>query len=415
MLAGGCVFACFGLRFVCEFFAHQPWVGYVKAFAEAAIVGGLADWFAVTALFRHPLGIPIYHTRILPNNKGRIAKSLADFVVGNFLTRDVIGRELAKLDLSERVATYLSSHAGKLAARATEYLPHLLNSLDDEDICRFLHEQFTSRLRAMPVTPVLGKLVEVLTAGDKHIRLTDDLLGVLGRALHANEDVIIAMIRREIPVPDALSLPKLPVAIPLGAVKDRLAELISIELVKRIQRNLEEVSKDPEHLIRQRLREHISKIASDLRSSPEIIARGEEIKDEFLANPNVSDYAKRVWEDIKTSLLRDASDVGGEFRRRMEAAIHRAASQLSNDPPLREKLNTGLQAALVDIATDNAPKFGAIIEETIRCWDGDELARKLELEVGRDLQFVRLNGTLVGGLIGIVIHSLFNALSSANH
>ena len=410
LVATGCVAAAFALRIGVGFLADSTWIGYLCAFSEAAVVGGLADWFAVTALFRYPLGLPIPHTGILPKGKDRIATSLSNFVVANFLNCDVVERELLKIDLSVKGAGFLDSKADAIAARFAEYLPRLLHALDDADISRFLEMQFVGRLREVSVAPVAGRLIELITSGDKHERLVNDLLKLGGDSLLENRDVLTGLIRREIPLPDSLSVPGLPIALPLGAVKERLAILLAEEAMKRIQRTIDEVRVNPEHEIRARIRERITRIAMDLKESPKMLARGEEMKEEFLANPNVAAYASRIWSEIKAALIEDAKHSGGQIREHLASALRRMAAQVKSDGQLREKFNIGLRAAALDIIAGNTPQFARFIEETVARWDGEELSRKLELEVGRDLQFVRLNGTLVGGLIGAGLHFVMSLI-----
>ena len=230
------------------------------------------------------------------------------------------------------------------------------------------------------------------------------MLKVGGECLQENRDVLTGLIRKEIPVPDSFPFPRLPIALPLGAVKDRLASLIAEEAMKRIQRTIGEVRDNPEHEIRARIRERIARLAIDLKESPEMLARGEEIKEEFLANPNVAAYASRIWSEIKAALIEDAGHPRGQIRQHLASALRRMAAQVKSDGQVREKFNIGLRSAALDIIAGNAQQFARLIEETVVRWDGEELSQKLELEVGGDLQFVRLNGTLVGGLIGAGLH-----------
>lgn len=386
------------------FMPDAGWVQYLRAFSEAAVIGGLSDWFAVTALFRHPLGLPIPHTRILPRGKNRIARSLSHFVVSNFLSREVVERELAKMDLSATGAEWIEAKSEDLASWATKYLPSVLLALDDEDITRFLETQFTDRLRNIPIAPVAGKLIELLTSGDKHERIVDDLLALGGESMDENRDMLINLIRKEIPMPDSFAIPGIPIALPIGSMKDKLAGLIAEEGVKRILRTIAEVRGNPSHEIRTRIQERISRLAADLKESPEMQTRGEEIKLEFLANSNVASYASHIWAEIKTVIEEDTASADSQIRKQIANGLRRAAAQIRADEAIREKFNTGIRVTALHIICDNTPQVSRIIEETVARWDGAELAYKLELEVGRDLQFVRLNGTLVGGLLGVVLH-----------
>lgn len=410
LLATTCVAAAFILRILLAFFPDTLLLGYLRAMTEAAVVGGLADWFAVTALFHHPLGLPIPHTRILPRNKDRIAKSLSNFVVANFLCRQVIEREFAAIDLTANAANYLEARAELIATRITEYLPRILGALDDQDISRLIHEQLTSRLHAVPLSRLTGSFIELLTSGDKHERIVDDLLKVGETALNENRDVLISLIRREIPIPDSFQLPKLSIPVPLGLVKDKLAELIAQETMKRVLRTIGEVRADRDHEIRARIRVRIARLAIDLKESPRLRARGEEIKEEFLSNPNVTTYAAQIWAEIKAAILADALRPDSQIREQIANTLRRASEQVKSDGQLRDKLNAGFRSAAVEIICENSPQVTRMIQETVSRWDGAELASKLELEVGRDLQFVRLNGTLVGGLLGALLHLITTLL-----
>jgi uncharacterized membrane-anchored protein YjiN (DUF445 family) len=405
-VATGCVAAALAIRIGAAFLPDSTWVGYLRAFSDAAVVGGMADWFAVTALFRHPLGLKIPHTRILPRSKSRIGASLSDFVVSNFLSREVVERELLKIDLSAKGAEFLEARAEPIATRVTMYLPRFLEALNDEDISRFLQTQVTDRLRKVSLAPMAGRIVELLTSGDKHERIVDDLLGVAEGGLKENRDVFTEMIRKEIPVPDSLGLPGLPIAVPLGAVKDKLASKIADEAMKRILTTITEVRGRPDHEIRKRIRDRIARFAADLKESPDMLARGEEIRNEFLANPHVGNYAGQIWSELKVAIKEDTLSANSQIRSHLAAGLHRAAVQVKTDHAMREKFNMKIRSAALEIIESNAPQFGRMIEETIARWDGNELSRKLELEVGRDLQFVRINGTLVGGLLGLALHAL---------
>jgi len=410
-IATGCVGAAFAIRLGTAYMPDVTWVGYLRAFSEAAVVGGLADWFAVTALFRHPLGLPIPHTRILPRGKDRLAKSLSTFVVTNFLNRDVVERELLKVDLSAKAADYLETKSEVIAGKMTEYLPRVLDAMDDEDISRFLQAQFTQRIRKVNVTPIAGKMIDLLTSGDKHVQIVDDLLKIGSDALGENSDILAEMVQKEIPVPDSLNVPGIPIGVPLGKVKEKLSAMIAKESMKRILSTIEDVRQNPQHEIRKRIRGKIATLSEELKQSPEMIARGEEMKNEFLSNPNVSDYASDIWKEIKLAIQEDAQRPNSQIRQHLTNALKRIAHQVKDDEKMRHKFNNGIRSAGLDIIIGNAPQFAKIIEDTVSRWDGEELSNKLELEVGRDLQFVRLNGTLVGGLLGLLLHLLSSFLS----
>lgn len=409
-LATACVAVALLFRIACCWIPDSAWVGYLRAFAEAAVVGGLADWFAVTALFRHPLGLAIPHTRIIPRSKERIAKSLGEFIVGNFLSRTVVDREVGRLDLCTRGAEYLRANAEAVASRICSYLPAGIAVLDDDDISRFLEVQVVGRVRRMKLGPVVGRLIELLTADGRHEKVTDDILKLGEAGVRENRDVIVSLIRKEIPVPESFAIPNLPIALPLGGVKDRLAGLIAEEAVKRVLGTLAEMRDNPGHELRTRLRDRIARFASDLKTSPEMLASAEEFKEEFLANPHLGELASKVWLEVVATILDDLANPDGKIKAHLAGALLRAAEQVASDAPLRDKLNSAACRAASEIVSSNAGRFAGIIEDTVARWDGDELSVKIELEVGKDLQFVRLNGTLVGGMLGVVLHGLVSML-----
>lgn len=408
--ATAAVATAFTLLIVTYFLSDATWVRYLRAFAEAAVIGGLADWFAVTALFRHPLGLPIPHTRILPQSKDRIASTAASFVVTNFLNRDVLERELNAIDLSAKGSEMVIAKAEVLAARATESLPRILDALGDEDISRFLETQFAERMQGVSIAPIAGRIIELITSGDKHEKIVNDILGLGEKAVRDNEDVLTQLIRKEIPLHDSLPVLGMAIPLPVETVKDKLASMIAANAMKRIMKTLEEVRQNPEHEIRSRIRERIAKLAIELKESPEMRERGEEIKNDFLANSNVSAYAGQVWNEIKNAIRKDVTQPDSQILKHLETGLRRTAEQIKGDEALRDKLNSFIRSSALEVVTSNHPHIERMIRETVQRWDGKELADKLELELGRDLQFVRLNGTLVGGLLGVVLHFMVSFL-----
>jgi uncharacterized membrane-anchored protein YjiN (DUF445 family) len=275
------------------FEARVPGLGYLRAFAEAAMVGGLADWFAVTALFRYPLGIPIPHTAIIPARKDRIGRSLGRFVQQNFLSREVIGTKLAQADLGARVARWLADPAkARLVARQVAAgLSGAAEVLRDEDVRHFVERSLVGRARRVQVGPLVGRGLGLLTAGGRHQELLDEALRLAARAVAEHETFIRQRIAAEAPwwVP--------------GAVEDRIHD----KVVSALEHTLAEVSADPQHPLRARFDQAVTRFAERLRTSPDTIARAEALKEELLAHPAVREYAGSVWTDLKAALARYAA------------------------------------------------------------------------------------------------------------
>ncbi|MBL0172859.1 MAG: DUF445 domain-containing protein [Gemmatimonadaceae bacterium] len=370
-----------------------PWVGYVRAFAEAAMVGGIADWFAVTALFRHPLGIPIPHTAIVPARKDRIGTALGNFVQRNFLTREVVASKLAGMKLGERAATWLSQpeNSRRLARMVARGLHGAASVMRDDDVQQVVDRGIVSRLRTLQVSPLLARIFELFTAGGRHQALLDDALRLAARFLEENEDVIRERVKAESPwwVP--------------GAVEDKLGDRV----VSGVEKTLVAVAADPAHPLRQRYDEAVDRFVVSLRENPTVIARAEQIKLELLAHPAVGDFSRSVWDDLKTRLTgyaeRLADDVETEPDQ-VERWLSGLGQKVLADPDLAAKVN-GWVVELVTYAVEQArEEVAKLIATTVGAWDANATSRKIELQIGRDLQFIRINGTLVGGMVGVLLH-----------
>lgn len=370
------------------------WLGYLRAAAEASVVGGVADWFAVTALFRHPLGIPIPHTAIVPARKDRIGRALGNFVQQNFLDRTVVSYKLASLRLGDRAARWLSEPEN--ARSITRATAHMLTSaasvLKDEDVQSLLERTAGERLRSIQVAPLLGRALRLLTADGRHQELLDEALQLAVRATEANDSLIREKVQEQTPwwIP--------------GAVDRRISDRV----VTGIGRTLAEVSDDPEHPLRQRFDEAVKSFIERLQSSPETIAHAEAWKDEVLADAAMREFLGTIWADIKRKLkdyalrTEDAAFDGG----RLEAGIASLARSALEDPVLSEKLNGWIDQAVLAAVDVSRAEISQLISGTVSAWDPQETSRRIELQIGRDLQFVRINGTIVGGMVGLALYAL---------
>ena len=375
---------------------QYPWLGYVRATAEAAMVGAVADWFAVTALFRHPLGIPIPHTAIIPTRKERIGRSLGNFVQTNFLSPAVISARLRDADIARRIAAWLAdpAHGDAVGKHVTAVVGGVVEVLRDEEVQEMIEESLISRVRATQVAPLTGRLLAVVTAENRHQELFDSAIRVVQRGVEENRDLIRDRIGQETPwwVPSSVD------------------EQIYRRVAGGIEKTLEEVAADPSHPMRERFNEAVAEFVERLKSSPEMIARGEALKEDLLAHPRVREYSAGIWADIKAALLRNSADPESSFRRRVGQAATRFGASLQGDDELLDKVNGWVEQAVLYLVEQYRHEASALIESTVAAWDPEDTTRKIELQIGRDLQFIRINGTLVGGLVGLLIYIVSHAL-----
>ena len=375
----------------------HPWLGYVRATAEAGLVGGVADWFAITALFRHPLNLPIPHTAIIPQRKDRIGRSLGNFVQNNFLSPDVLGAKLRAAGLSRRAAEWLREpeHARTVVRQAAGALRSASAVVRDDDVHALLERSVIEPLKRRPIAPVLADGLALLTVNDRHQQLLDRLIQGLARLVAQNDDLIRQRIREESPwwVP--------------GFVDDRLHDRV----VEGIGRTLFEVSADPAHPLRRQLDELLVTWIEQLRESPEAIARAEQIKQQVLDHPTSEQLTESLWREVKKVLDRqvDAAEHGAPGG--LERGLTALAQAAMEDEALLAKLDDWMIGAVLRTVEQHRHEVGQLIAHTVSAWDPAETSRRIELQVGRDLQFVRINGTLVGGLVGLVLYSLSRLLA----
>jgi uncharacterized membrane-anchored protein YjiN (DUF445 family) len=373
---------------------QHAWLGYVRATAEASMVGGIADWFAITALFRHPLNIPIPHTAIIPSRKDRIGRSLGNFVQNNFLSPEVLGAKLRAAQISRRAAEWLSQpdNARNAAQHFGSILKSAGNVARDEDVHALLDRTVIDPLRQIPIAPVLAKGLALLTVDDRHQQLLDRVIQGLLRLVAENE----ALIREKIGEESPWWVPKM--------VDDRIHQ----KVLGGIERTLYEVGDDPDHQLRRQFDELLADWMVQLQSSPEVIARAEAIKQQVLDPETSGRLAASLWEELKQVLERqNLSEEGAP------GAVARGLSALAaaalEDEALLEKIDGWVIGAVLRVVEQHRPEVGHLIAQTVSSWDPEETSRRIELLVGRDLQFIRINGTLVGGLVGLLIHTATHA------
>jgi uncharacterized membrane-anchored protein YjiN (DUF445 family) len=367
------------------------WMGALRATAEASLVGGLADWFAVTALFKHPMGIPIPHTAIVPRRKDRVGRTLGQFVQKNFMSRPVVEAKLRSLRVGERLADWLSEPANaRLIARQTvSAVSSGVQHLDDASVEPLVDKTVSDRVRAVKVAPIVARLMEVLTEGDRHQDLLEDFIRGAARTVDQNREMIRDRIEKESP----WWLPE--------AVDDKIYR----KVLGSIERTLAEIEKDPEHPLRKRFDRSVHEFMERLDSSPEMHAKLERWKEELLATETVKRFSASLWADSKAAIVRYAERP--ESLREgsaVERGITTFATHVKNDPELLEKLNEAILDVAIYMVERYQDDVGEFIALTVASWDPEHTSKRVELAIGRDLQFIRINGTLVGGLAGLLLY-----------
>ena len=383
-----------GLYLVVRNFAgmHPAW-GYLLAFAEAAMVGGLADWFAVTALFRRPLGLPIPHTAIIPEKKDRIADTMAAFLQANFLTPAVVARRMKGTNVALAAGNFLAEPAGggesRIRAGATELFAEVLESLDPERLGGQVKAGLKNQLDKLEVSPLLGQMLGASIADKRHLPLLESALRWAGLTLEANEDLVRDMIHKRA---NAL--------LRFTGFDERLANSVLDGLYKIIA----ECIVDPNHPLRQKLEEGLEQLASDLASDPEMRGKVERIKHDLLDNPALGNWWEGVWERLRRSLIDTARNPDAALAGQLGGALSELGKALREDPALQKQVNRFSRRIMVGAATRYGSQIVQLVSETVKRWDARTVTDRIENAVGRDLQFIRVNGTLVGGLVGVTIH-----------
>ena len=369
---------------------RYPWLGYVRATAEASVVGGLADWFAVTALFRHPLGIPIPHTAIIGRQKDRIGRIIGNFVQHHFLARDAVSAKLRGMGLAHRAAEWLAQpeNAQRIAVQLASGVAKTLEALPDDKIRELIQQGAKDRIHATRVAPVLGKTLALVVAGDRHQELLNEAIRLAAQAVDANRELIRKRIKESSPwwVP--------------GVVDEKIYHRI----LSAIERLLQDVSNDPAHPLRASFDHKLRELVERLQHSPEAGARAEALKDEWLSDPAIEELSNWVWETTRRAVqgyaTRTEGDEPGPLARGVSAF---GRTLLTNQELLADIEAFGINV-LVDTIEKHRHEVADLIAQTVARWDPEETSRRLELAVGRDLQYVRINGTLVGGLVGLLIY-----------
>ncbi|MEL6946170.1 MAG: DUF445 family protein [Pseudomonadota bacterium] len=386
--------ACVAVLIVSKAFEEQyPFLAYVAAMAEAATIGGIADWYAVVALFRRPMGLPIPHTAIIPSNQHRIGDNLGRFIERNFLERQTIRTKLEDIDFAGEMADWLStrSKSQDLARFVAKLIPQLLDTVDQTGMRRFAAQRITRQLEKTEVAPIAARVLDSFVNDGRHQKLMNDLITALNKFL--NDERALETIRQKVhdELPSLFNF-------------FRADALILQRLVKAGSALLNDVKKDPNHELRDEFEQFLKDYVKRIKKSKRFAKRTEQIKSDLLARPEIADIAERLWESLKTYLTEDVARENSTSVRRMTAAFVDIGTNLQQETALRDEINREMVRILSSLIEQQKSGVAAFISEQVKKWDFNQLTLLIEANIGRDLQFIRFNGMAIGGLAGLVLH-----------
>lgn len=368
------------------------WIGYVRAFSEAAMVGALADWFAVTALFRHPLGLPIPHTNLIENSKQRLGDNLGSFVVSNFLSPQNIRPYIQKLKISNFVGEWLGKDKNQdiLIRNLSDIVLDILNKLDDTSVSQFISKKVSEMTDDIKLNKVVGNGISYILEKNDHQRIVTNLSRQIKDYIIENDEMIKDRVQKG-------SYSFIP-----SFVDNKIADKIASGLSDFFK----EIEEDPEHEIRNLVTQKIQEFSTDLKEDPKWDEEFKSIKNGLLKSDKLDEYSSDIWTSIKKTLMKELQDDQSSLKNYLTKNLNEFSENLKTDENLQNKIDHWVRVTAYKYILKNTHQFGNLISSTVGNWQGKELSEKLELEVGKDLQFIRVNGTLVGGLVGLVIYTI---------
>lgn len=368
------------------------WIGYVRAFSEAAMVGALADWFAVTALFRHPLGLPIPHTNLIENSKERLGNNLGSFVVSNFLSPQNIRPYIQKLKISNFVGEWLGKKKNQeiLIKNLSDIILDILHKLDDSEVSRFISKKVSEMTDNIKLNAVLGNGINYILDKNDHQRIITNLSAQIKNYILENDEMIQERVKKG-------SYSFIP-----SFVDQKIADKIASGLSDFFR----EIEENPAHEIRTLITKKIYEFSDDLKEDPKWNDEFKTIKNDLLKNDKLEEYSGDIWVSIKKTLIEELQNETSTLKTYLSKNLNEFSQNLKSDENLQNKIDSWVRATAYKYILKNTHQFGSLISSTVGNWEGKELSEKLELEVGKDLQFIRVNGTLVGGLVGLIIYTI---------
>ncbi|MDR6405452.1 MULTISPECIES: DUF445 domain-containing protein [Chryseobacterium] len=368
------------------------WIGYVRAFSEAAMVGALADWFAVTALFRHPLGLPIPHTNLIENSKEKLGDNLGSFVVSNFLSPQNIRPYIQKLKISNFVGEWLGKEKNQevLIKNLSDIVLDILNKLDDSEVSHFISKKVSEMTDNIRFNAILGNGINYLLDKNDHQKIITNLSSQIKNYIIENDEMIQERVKKG-------SYSFIP-----SFVDNKIADKIASGLADFFK----EVEENPEHEIRGLITKRIYEFSVDLKENPKWEDEFKDIKNNLLKTDKLDEYSNDIWISIKNTLKKELQDDESSLKNYLIKNLNEFSQNLKTDENLQNKIDHWVRVTAYKYILKNTHQFGSLISSTVGNWQGKELSEKLELEVGKDLQFIRVNGTLVGGLVGLLIYTI---------
>jgi uncharacterized membrane-anchored protein YjiN (DUF445 family) len=368
---------------------HWLWLAYIRAFAEAGMIGACADWFAVVALFRHPLGIPIPHTAIVANSKERIGAAIGRFMANNFLSPRVLAERIRNVDISGWAARWIlrGDNARNVAQRATSSLNQALAALPREDLNAFLSGAVRGGIESVPASPFASRLLSLLWAHGEMQEVAEKLLVYASSALANNREAIRSKVSRR----TSRLIPKW------------IDGIVADKIIDGVTRILDEM-REPNHPWRIEMTSTVEQLIGDLATKPDLIAKGEELKAKLLATPAVTGQIDALWVAIEGRL--EAPETQAQLTRVLERLLTGMGKRIQDDERLRDGINRWLRVAVLRTVAPRRTEIAEFIRNVVENWDTETLTDRIELTVGRDLQFIRINGTIVGGLVGLIIFAI---------
>ena len=371
---------------------NSHWIGYIRAFSEAAMVGALADWFAVTALFNYPLGLKIPHTNLIENSKERIGDNLGNFVVSNFLSPQNIRPYIQKLKVSHFVGDWLSKERNqdKLVNEVSNIVLDILNKLDDSAVVNFIGKKAKEMSDDLKINQIVGNGIEYVLNKNDHQRLITNLSKQIKDYVVNNQEMVKERVKKE----SYFLVPKF--------VDDAIAEKITSGLSKYF----DEVENDENHSLRNEITQKLYSFSQEVQTEQKWEDEFRGIKNDFLKEEKLHQYSKDIWNSIKKSLSKELEEEQSALKNYLKKNLSELSQNLQTDEKFQHKIDHWVRVTAYKYILKNTHQFGDLISSTVGNWQGKELSEKLELEVGKDLQFIRVNGTLVGGLVGLIIYTV---------
>ena len=368
------------------------WIGYIRAFSEAAMVGALADWFAVTALFHYPLGIKIPHTNLIENSKERIGDNLGNFVVENFLSPQNIRPYIQKLKISNFVGDWLSKERNQdnLMKEVSNIILDILNKLDDSEVVNFIGKKAKEMSSDLKFNEIVGNGLEYVLDKNDHQRFITNLSKQIKDYVINNENLVKERVKSE----SFFLIPKF--------VDDGIAEKIT----KGLSNYFQEVETDLDHGLRKEITQKLYEFSGEIKTEEKWVEEFREIKDEFLQESKIQQYSLDIWNSIKKSLSNELEEDRSALKNYIRKNLAELSENLKTDENFQNKIDRWIRVTAYKYLLKNTHQFGVLISSTVGNWEGKQLSEKLELEVGKDLQFIRVNGTIVGGLVGLIIYTI---------